>query len=169
MTGDGSGSEKPAGAAPPPVRDPGTELDEAVEPEQAVPTEPTVVPVPKAVAQRKDPEKGFRGVMSGALVLQSITVLLGLPVASADHRLAAWELGIILGLAVACIGCCALVKRPWIVVAIIAIQVVAVGSWLIYPALGIMGAIFALVWFMLLRFRAEFRRRREAGLLPDQQ
>jgi Protein of unknown function (DUF4233) len=168
VTADRSGSAEPASQAEPAAADEPVEQSKAVDRDQAS-AEQTVAPTPAGVAKRKDPEKGFRGIMSGALVLQSITVLLGLPVASADHRLAGWELGMVLGLAVACIACCALVRRPWIVPAIIALQVVAIGSWVIYPALGIMGLIFAAVWFGLFRFLAEFRRRREAGLLPSQQ
>jgi hypothetical protein len=116
-----------------------------------------------------DPERGFRGVMSGALLLQSITVLLGLPVASAGRDLAAWELVVILGLAAALIGACALVKKPWIVPVILGLQVVAVLCWFIDGALGVMGVIFAVAWWTLLHFRNEYRRRAAAGVLPSQQ
>ena len=119
--------------------------------------------------RRADPERGFRGVMSGALLLQSITVLLGLPVAASGRDLAAWELVVILGLAVALIAACAFVARPWIVPAIIGLQVVAVLCWFIAGELGIMGVIFALAWWMLLHFRNEYRRRAAAGVLPAQQ
>ncbi|WP_111766280.1 DUF4233 domain-containing protein [Nakamurella deserti] len=119
--------------------------------------------------RRADPERGFRGVMSGALLLQSITVLLGLPVASSGRDLAPWELIVILGLAFALIASCAFVTKPWIVPVIIGLQVVAVLCWFITGALGIMGVIFAIAWWTLLHFRNEYRRRAAAGVLPSQQ
>ncbi len=107
--------------------------------------------------------------MSGALLLQSITVLLGLPVAASGRDLAVWELVVILGLAAALIAACAYVKKPWIVPVIIGLQVVAVLCWFINGALGIMGVIFGIAWWTLLHFRNEYRRRAAAGVLPSQQ
>jgi hypothetical protein len=126
-------------------------------------------PAARPTSGRTDPERGFRGVMSGALILQAITILLGLPVASSGRNLAAWELIVILTLSAACIGACAMVKKPWIVPAILAIQALAILCWFIHPALGAMGIIFAIAWWTLLHFRAEYRRRASAGLLPSQQ
>lgn len=123
----------------------------------------------KPLPRGADPEKGFRGVMSGALLLQSITVLLGLPVASSGRDLATWELVVILALAAALFGCCTLVKKPWIVPVILGLQVVAILCWFITGALGIMGIIFAIAWWTLLHFRNEYRRRAAAGVLPSQQ
>ena len=120
-------------------------------------------------ARRSDPERGFRGVMSGALLLQAITVLLGLPVASAEHDLAAWQLIVVLGLAVACVFACSWVKKPWITPLIIGLQVVNVLCWFVHPALGVMGLIFGAVWWVLFYFRNEFRKREAAGVLPSQQ
>ena len=107
-------------------------------------------------------------MMSGALILQAITVLLGLPVASSGRELAGWELAVILLLAAGCVAACAFVKKPWIVPVIIGLQVVAILCWFIHSALGVMGVIFAVAWWTLLHFRAEYRRRAAAGLLPDQ-
>ncbi len=118
--------------------------------------------------RRSDPERGFRGVMSGALILQSITVLLGLPVVSNDHELRAWELIVILALALVLILACTQVKKPFAVPLIIGLQVVAVACWFIYPALGVMGLIFGVAWWTLLHFRSEYRRRLAEGSLPGQ-
>ncbi len=115
-----------------------------------------------------DPERGFRGVMAGALLLQSITVLLGLPVAASGRDLRAWELAVILTLAAALFASCAFVRKPWIVPVILGLQVAAVACWFINGALGIMGLIFAIAWWTLLHFRSEYRRRAAAGLLPSQ-
>lgn len=106
--------------------------------------------------------------MSAALILQSITVLLGLPVASNDHALRAWELTTVLLLALALILTCTQVKKRWAVPLILGLQAVAIGCWLIYPALGVMGVIFGLAWWTLLHFRSEYRRRLHEGNLPGQ-
>lgn len=143
---------------------------EAVDPtfaaETKIPAETsTVAPAPRG----SDPERGFRGVMSGALILQAVTILLGLPVASSGRELPGWELAVILGLALACVVACAFVKKKWIVPLVVGLQVVAIGCWVIHPALGVMGLIFAAVWGVLFYFRAELRRRAAEGLLPAQQ
>lgn len=104
-----------------------------------------------------------------ALLLQAVTVLLGLTVASSGRDIAWWELTLILFLATACIAACAFVKRPWIVPVIIGLQVVAISCWFVDGALGVMGVIFAVAWWTLLHFRVEYRRRAAAGVLPSQQ
>lgn len=121
-----------------------------------------------ATPARSDPERGFRGVMAAALVLQAITLLLGLPVAATGAGLAGWELAVILTLAAACVAAAGLVRRPFAVPLIIGLQVAAVGTWVIDPALGVMGLVFAVVWWTLLHWRAEYRRRLAAGVLPLQ-
>ncbi|WP_164479191.1 DUF4233 domain-containing protein [Nakamurella antarctica] len=119
-------------------------------------------------SRKADPERGFRGVMSGALILQAITVLLGLPVASTDHPLAFWEIAALLLLAAAMVGACAFVSKPWMLKVIVALQVVHIACWFIYPALGIMGIIFGVAWWTLIYFRNEYRQRLADGVLPSQ-
>lgn len=126
------------------------------------------VPITTPGVKRPDPERGFRGVMSGALLLQAITVPLGLPVASAAEPLAWWEITLVLLLTAGLIALCAFVKKPWAVPAILGLQAVNIACWVVHPALGIVGVIFAVAWWTLLHFRNEYRRRLAEGSLPSQ-
>lgn len=126
------------------------------------------VPIATPGVKRPDPERGFRGVMSGALLLQAITVPLGLPVASAAGPLAWWEITLVLLLTAGLIALCAFVKKPWAVPAILGLQAVNIACWVVHPALGVVGVIFAVAWWTLLHFRNEYRRRLAEGSLPSQ-
>lgn len=114
-----------------------------------------------------DPEKGLRGVMSATLILEAITVLLAIPVAAnTGAGVGPVGIGIICLLAVALIGTCAIIARPYALQVILGLQVAMIACWLITPSLGVMGIVFALVWSIILWFRSEFRRRLAAGTLP---
>ncbi len=106
--------------------------------------------------------------MSGTLLLQAITVPLGLPVASAAEPLAWWEIALVLALTLALIATCAVVKKPWVVPLIIGLQIVNIACWFVHPALGVMGLIYGIAWWTLLHFRNEYRRRLAEGSLPSQ-
>ncbi len=78
-------------------------------------------PQDKGAAQRPpapavDPMKGFRGVMSGTLVLEAIVVALSLlVVAKLDGGLVSW-VGILVGVViVVLVVLCAFVRRSWAV------------------------------------------------------
>ena len=42
-------------------------------------------------------------------------------------------------------------------------------GWAIYPGVGFIGIVFAVVWFMIVYLRGEVLRRQKRGLLPGQQ
>ena len=121
------------------------------------------------IPQRKpyDPEKGLRGVMSATLILEAITVLLAIPVASntGDGTGTAGIFAIVL-LAFALIAACAFVKKPWIVWLVAGLTALTIAGWFISGPLGLIGVVFALVWMVIFWLRAEFRRRMAAGRLP---
>jgi hypothetical protein len=126
---------------------------------------PATTPAPPP--RRPDPEKGLRGVMSATLILEAITVLLAIPVAAnTGAGVSPVGIGIICLLAVALIGTCAIIARPYALQVIFGLQVAMIACWLITPSLGVMGIVFALVWSIILWFRSEFRRRLAAGTLP---
>ncbi len=105
--------------------------------------------------------------MSATLVLEAITVLLSIPVAAnTGSGVGPAGVTVICILAFLLILCCGIVRRPYAVPVILALQVIMIGCWLITPPLGIMGIVFVLVWLAILWFRAEFRRRLAAGTLP---
>ena len=115
-----------------------------------------------------DPERGLRGVMSATLILEAIVALLSIPVA-ANTGSGTTALGVVLIclLAVALIGLCAFVSKPWFLAAALSLQGLMILGWLITPALGVMGFVFGLVWALIIWFRNEFRRRLAAGTLPE--
>jgi Protein of unknown function (DUF4233) len=112
--------------------------------------------------------KGLRGVMSATLVLESIVVLLALPVAiNVDGGVGPVGVAVICLLAAALIVCCVIVKRPYALAVILSLQALMIAGWFITPTLGVMGLVFAGVWALILWFRAELRRRLAAGTLPE--
>lgn len=114
-----------------------------------------------------DPERGIRGAMSATLILEAITVLLALPVVSQAGSLNAVALTIILLITVGLIYACSIVRKRWALPFIIGLQVLIIGCWIIHPAIGVMGIVFGLVWWALIYFRTEYRRRLAEGSLPQ--
>ncbi|MER5262843.1 DUF4233 domain-containing protein [Actinosynnema sp. NPDC002837] len=130
-------------------------------------TSPAAQPAP---APKKDPMKSFRGIMAGTLILEVIVVALALPVVAKLSGGVGTGVGyLVLGLIVALIGTCALLKRPWAVYVIAAIHVVMVASWFALTALGGIGVVFSLVWVYLLWLRRDVAKRMAEGRLPSQQ
>ncbi len=118
----------------------------------------------------KDPMKGFRGVMSGTLIMEAITVALALPVV---NRLGGgistgtgWT---VLGIALVLMLLCGVVKRPWAVPVILALQVALIVMVFWLPAVAVLGVIFLAVWLWLLWLRRDVARRLAAGTLASQQ
>lgn len=136
--------------------------------EQMSPAEP---PSGAAPATRPaDPERGLRGAMSATLVLEALTILLSLPVAAkTSGGVGPVGVGVILVLALLHIAACVVVRRPWALTAILALQVGVIACWFISTSLGVMGVIFGAVWAVIAWFRYEYRRRFAAGTLPSQQ
>ncbi|OHU99147.1 DUF4233 domain-containing protein [Mycobacterium talmoniae] len=117
-----------------------------------------------------DPWKSFRGVMAGTLILEAIVVLLALPVVGAvGGGLSAASLVYLIGLAVVLLALAGVQGRPWAIWANLAVQLVLIAGFLIYPAVGVVGLLFAGVWALIAYFRAEVLRRQRRGLLPGQQ
>ena len=117
-----------------------------------------------------DPWKSFRGVMAGTLILEVIAVLLALPVVAAvGGGLTPWSTAYLVGFAVL-LGLLAGVQgRPWAIWVNLAVQLILVAGYLIYPAIGFMGVLFLVVWGVIAYLRAEVLRRQRLGLLPRQE
>jgi hypothetical protein len=117
-----------------------------------------------------DPWKGFRGVMSGTLILEAIVVLLALPVVGAvGGGLNAYSTSYLIGFAVLLVLMAGVQGRSWAIWANLGIQLLLIAGWLIYPGVGFIGAVFAVVWLLIAYLRAEVLRRQRQGLLPGQQ
>lgn len=107
-----------------------------------------------------DPWRGFRGVMSATLILEAIVVLLALPVVQVvGGGLSPVSLAYLLGLALVLLLFTGIQGRSWAIWANLGLQVVLVAGFVVYPAVGIMGLVFAVVWGLIAHFRAEVLRR----------
>jgi len=116
-----------------------------------------------------DPWKSFRGVTAGTLILEAIVVLLALPVVGAvGGGLSAGALTYLLGLAAVLILLAGLQGRSWAIWVDLAVQVIPIAGFAVYPGVGFIGLLFAAVWALILYVRSEVLRRERLGLLPGQ-
>ncbi|HEX8865297.1 MAG TPA: DUF4233 domain-containing protein [Lentzea sp.] len=119
---------------------------------------------------KKDPLKAFRGIMAGTLILEVIVVALALPVIAKLHggvgTLVGWTA---FGFIAIFIAMCAFVRRPWAIPAVVALHVLLIATWILLPALGVIGVIFGLVWIYMLWLRKDLLKRMAEGRLPAQQ
>jgi tellurite resistance protein TehA-like permease len=108
--------------------------------------------------------------MAGTLILESIVVLLALPVVSVvGGGLSAGSTAYLVGVAVVLILMAGVQGRPWALKANIGIQFVLVAGAFIHITIGFIGVLFVLVWVLIAYLKAEVKRRQERGLLPGQQ
>lgn len=117
-----------------------------------------------------DPWKSFRGVMAGTLILEIITVLLALPVvAMVGGGLTAGSLAYLLGFVVLLGLLAGMQGRSWAIWANLAVQLILIAGFLLYPGIGFVGVLFFVVWAVIAYLRGEVLRRQRLGLLPGQQ
>ncbi|MHA3020576.1 DUF4233 domain-containing protein [Mycobacterium sp. BMJ-28] len=117
-----------------------------------------------------DPWKSFRGVMAGTLILEVIVLLLALPVVSVGTGGLTWVSGgFLIGMAVLLVLLSGIQGRPGAIWINLGAQLVLVAGAFIHWGIGFVGAVFALVWALLIFLRGEVKRRQERGLLPGQQ
>jgi hypothetical protein len=117
-----------------------------------------------------DPWKSFRGVMAGTLILEAIVVLLALPVVGAvGGGLTPVALGYLIGVTVILVLLTGLQGRSWAIWLDLAVQLVLIAGFLVYPGVGLIGLLFAGVWGLITYLRAEVLRRQQRGMLPGQQ
>ncbi|MQA08898.1 MAG: DUF4233 domain-containing protein [Pseudonocardiaceae bacterium] len=114
--------------------------------------------------------RSFRGVMAGTLLLEAIVVALALPlVAKLGDGVGTGQGLLVLGLVVALLVACALLRYRWVIGVIVAIQLVMVAGLLAMTALGVIGVLFLLVWGYLFWLRRDVAKRMAEGRLPSQQ
>ncbi|NYH79717.1 hypothetical protein FHR84_003055 [Actinopolyspora biskrensis] len=125
--------------------------------------------LPEAPEEVRDPWKGLRGVMAGTLVLEFIVFGLALPVV--------WQLGsgassvgfaVVAVLTVLQLFAAFVQRRRWGLGAALVLQLCMIGCFLVHPAIGIMGLIFAGVWGYVLYLRHDVAKRMREGRLADQ-
>ncbi|MBP2319777.1 hypothetical protein JOF56_000162 [Kibdelosporangium banguiense] len=117
-----------------------------------------------------DPMKGFRGVMAGTLLIEAIVVALSLLVVHrTEGGLGSWK-GLLVGvIIVGLIAACGLLRHKWSMWLVIALQVALLAGVLAFVELGVLGAIFGLVWTYLFWLRHDVAKRMAEGRLPSQQ
>jgi hypothetical protein len=76
---------------------------------------------------------------------------------------------VISGLAVALVVAAGMQRRPWGLGLALGLQVVMIVCWLLVPALGVMGVVFAMVWAGILLLRRDLLGKMARGELPSQQ
>lgn len=117
-----------------------------------------------------DPWKSFRGVTAATLILEIISVLLAFPVvAKVGGGLTPWSTAYLLGFAALLVVLAGMQGRPWAIWANLGAQVILVAGFAVYPGIGFIGVLFALVWMIIAWMRNEVLRRQRLGLLPGQQ
>lgn len=120
--------------------------------------------------QAPDPWRSFRGVMAATLILEAIVVLLALPVvATTGGGLSVVSTAYLIGFAVLLVLMAGVQGRPWAIWANLTVQAALIAGWAVYPAVGFMGIVFAVVWLIIVYLRGEVLRRQQRGLLPGQQ
>jgi hypothetical protein len=108
--------------------------------------------------------------MAGTLFLEAIVALLALPVVAAvGGGLTRFSTAFLVGLAGLLVLMVGLQGRSWAIWVNLGVQVLPIAGWLVYPGVGFIGALFALVWLVIVYLRAEVLRRQRRGLLPGQQ
>lgn len=96
-------------------------------------------------------------------------MLLALPVVSAvGGGLNAFVLTYLLGLTATLIVLAGLQGRPWAIWADLAVQLIPIAGFALYPGVGFIGLLFAAVWGLIGYVRSEVLRRERYGLLPGQ-
>ncbi|WP_396893560.1 DUF4233 domain-containing protein [[Mycobacterium] wendilense] len=108
--------------------------------------------------------------MAATLILEAIVVLLALPVVgTVGGGLTPFSTTFLVAFAVLLVLMAGIQGRSWAIWANLGVQVVLIAGWALYPGVGFIGVIFAVVWLMIVYLRAEVLRRQRRGLLPGQQ
>ena len=110
-----------------------------------------------------DPRRAFRGPASACLVLEAIAVPLVLPVMNyVEGGITAPKIALVAVLTVGMIVGCVVILKPWGLRFAVGLQVLMLLGWVLSPSLGLLGALFCLVWGLMLWMRREVIRRQEA-------
>ncbi|WP_199434969.1 DUF4233 domain-containing protein [Qaidamihabitans albus] len=118
----------------------------------------------------KDPMKSFRGVQAGTLVIEAIVVALALPVvAQLGSGITSAQGWTLIGIAVAFVLCCGLLRRPWTIWLVLGLHAGLLAFVVALPAVAVIGVVFLAVWLWLMWLRRQVAIRMAEGRLPGQQ
>ncbi|ALC06535.1 hypothetical protein CDES_10800 [Corynebacterium deserti GIMN1.010] len=119
----------------------------------------------------KDPMKGIRGIISGTLVLESITLALVLTVILRVDNGEHWTTFnwvYVTVVAIAHFIAAFLARFSWSIPLVIVLQVAALAGFFVHTSMGIAAIIFILVWAYLFYLRSNLIDRMKRGLLTTQ-
>ncbi|MFT3899751.1 MAG: DUF4233 domain-containing protein [Gordonia sp. (in: high G+C Gram-positive bacteria)] len=127
-------------------------------------------PAQRFTPPTNDPWKGFRGVMSGLLILQAIVVGLAFPVvATIGGGLTGVAIAYLVALILALVLACGVQNRPWALALNCGLTLVTIVGGLIHWSIAAIGLIFACVWAYIVYVRNDVAHREAAGQLPGQE
>jgi hypothetical protein len=106
----------------------------------------------------RNPQAAVRGVAMGVLILEAITVLLAIAPIKMMSGITGTQVLVFVGLAVACVLVCGLLRRPWGWHAGTALQVAVTLTGFYQGAMFALGIAFLLIWVYLLRLRVTVSR-----------
>ena len=101
----------------------------------------------------RNPQAAVRGVAMGTLILESIVVLLAIAPLDVLYGITGTQVGVLVGIAVACLLVCGLLRRPWGWHVGTALQVAVILTGFYLATMFVLGAVFLLIWLYLVRLR----------------
>jgi hypothetical protein len=101
----------------------------------------------------RNPQAAVRGVAMGTLILESIVVLLAIAPLDVMYGITGTQVGVLVGIAVACLLVCGLLRRPWGWHVGTALQVAVILTGFYLATMFVLGAVFLLIWLYLVRLR----------------
>ncbi|MCT1411340.1 DUF4233 domain-containing protein [Corynebacterium sanguinis] len=132
---------------------------------------PQTSPLGPGHAPVKDPLKGLNGVLSGTLIMEALTVFLILLVVlkvdgGAHWTTFNWVYITVIGLAHVVMAF--LQRLPGALWINLALQIPLVFGFFVHWSVTAVGVMFAVVWFFIIRLRADIIARMERGFLVTQ-
>jgi hypothetical protein len=102
----------------------------------------------------RNPAAAARGLGAGALVLETIVLLLAIqPMRMVGGDLSGATIGVIIGVAVACVALAGLLRHDWAWYAVVVLQALLMLAGFLHWALAVAGLLFGLVWLYVLNVR----------------
>jgi Protein of unknown function (DUF4233) len=106
----------------------------------------------------RNPQAAVRGVAMGTLILEAIVVLLAIAPLDMMYGISGTQIGVLAGLAVACLLVCGLLRRPWGWHAGTVLQVAVTLTGFYLATMFVLGIVFLAIWVYLLRLRTTVAR-----------
>lgn len=133
--------------------------------------EPEMGPLGPGKQPVKDPLAGLTGVLSGTLIMEAITIMLILTVILKVNdgqywTTFNWVYVTVIGLAH--VAMAFLQKKPWALWVDLALQVPLILGFFVHWSVTVVGVIFGIVWFYIVKMRSEIVQRMRHGYLVTQ-